>query len=170
VRARKARSSDAAAIFQLIAPYAAEGLLLPRAEDEIRQNICLFFVFEEKGRLVACVALENYGPDLAEIRSLAVDSVLRGRGVGARLLNYALTEARRRRIARVFAVTHAPQFFLRNGFAPGSRLSLTEKLERDCNSCPKRHSCRLVAVVATVIPERVTLPVLADSPEPVPIA
>lgn len=170
MRARKAKSSDASAIFRLIARYAAEGLLLPRAEDEISRNISHFLVFEEKGRLVACVALENYGPDLAEIRSLAVDSVLRGRGVGARLLHSALAEARRRRIARVFAVTHAPQFFLRNGFAPGSRLSLTEKLERDCKSCPKRHSCRLVAVIATVVPERVTLPILADSPESVPVA
>jgi len=170
MKARKARTADAGAIFQLIAGYAAEGLLLPRAEDEICRNISRFLVFEEKSRIVSCVSLENYGPDLAEIRSLAVAAELRGRGVGARLLQYALTEARHRRIARVFAVTHAPEFFLRRGFAAGSRLSLNEKIERDCKSCPKRRTCRLVAVIATVIPERVTLPVLSDSPEPIPVA
>jgi argininosuccinate lyase / amino-acid N-acetyltransferase len=170
MRARKARPSDAGAIFQLIASYAAEDLLLPRAEDEIRRNISHFLVFEEKSRVVSCVALEKYGPDLAEIRSLAVAAELRGRGAGARLLHYALTEARSRGIARVFAVTHTPEFFLRHGFAAGSRLSLTEKLERDCRSCSKRYSCRLVAVIATVIPERIMLPVLGDSPEAVSVA
>lgn len=170
MRARKARPSDTEGIFQLVSGYAAEGLLLPRAEDEIRRSISHFLVLEEEGRVAGCVALESYSADLAEIRSLAVDSAFRGRGLGARMLHFAVTEARRRRIARVFAVTHAPEFFLRNGFTPGSGLSLTEKLERDCNSCPKRRSCRLVAVIATVIPERIALAVLSDSPEPVSAA
>jgi N-acetylglutamate synthase-like GNAT family acetyltransferase len=167
MRARRAKPTDAEAIYLLIAHYAGEGLLLPRAEDEIRRNISHFLVFEEKRRVVSCVALETYGPDLAEIRSLAVDPELRGRRLGSRLIDFALTDARRRRIARVFAVTHAPEFFLRHGFAAGSRQSLTEKLERDCCMCPKRRSCRLVAVIATVISQRIALPILADSAAPV---
>jgi N-acetylglutamate synthase-like GNAT family acetyltransferase len=166
MRARRAKTADADAIYRLIALYAGEGLLLPRAEEEIRRNISHFLVFEEKGRVVSCVALESYGADLAEIRSLAVDPKLRGRRLGSRLIEFALTDARRRRIARVFAVTHAPEFFLRHGFAAGSRQSLTEKLERDCRSCSKRRSCKLVAVIATVIPERVVLPILVDSAAP----
>jgi N-acetylglutamate synthase-like GNAT family acetyltransferase len=167
MRARRAKPADAEAIYRLIAYYVSEGLLLPRAEEEIRRNISHFLVFEEKVRIVSCVALESYGPDLAEIRSLAVDPKLRGRRLGSRLIDFALTDARRRRIARVFAVTHAPEFFLRHGFAAGSRQSLTEKLERDCRTCSKRRSCKLVAVIATVIPERVTLPILSDSATPV---
>jgi len=167
VRAGRAKPADAEAIYRLIAHYVSEGLLLPRAEEEIRRNISHFLVFEEKARIVSCVALESYGPDLAEIRSLAVDPQLRGRRLGSRLIDFALTDARRRRIARVFAVTHAPEFFLRHGFAAGSRQSLTEKLERDCHTCSKRRSCKLVAVIATVIPERITLPILSDSATPV---
>lgn len=167
MRARRARPSDVEGVFQLIAGYADEGLLLPRPEEEIRRNISHFLILEEEGRIAGCVALESYSADLAEIRSLAVNSAFRGRGLGARMLHFALAEARRRLIARVFAVTHAPEFFLRHGFAPGSRLSLAEKLERDCNSCPKQRSCRLLAVIATVIPERVTLTGLSDLPEPV---
>jgi len=167
MRARRAKPADAEAIYRLIAHYAGEELLLPRAEEEIRGNISHFLVFEEKGRVVSCVALESYGADLAEIRSLAVDPELRGRRLGSRLIDFALTDARRRRIARVFAVTHAPEFFLRHGFAAGSRHSLTEKLERDCRTCSKRRSCKLVAVIATVIPDRVAFPILADSATPV---
>jgi amino-acid N-acetyltransferase len=163
MKARRARSSDARAIFELIAGYAEQGLLLPRTEEEIQRNISHFLVHEDKKRVVSCVALESYGTDLAEIRSLAVEPELRGRGAGTKLLEFALVEARCRGIARVFAVTHAPDFFLRQGFEPTSRHTLTEKIERDCRICPKRRSCQLIAVVATVIPERIALPILGDS-------
>ena len=167
MKARRAKSSDAPAIFELIAGYAEQGLLLPRAEDEIQRNVSHFLVHEEKKRVVSCVALENCGADLAEIRSLAVDPELRGRRAGTKLLEFALAEARRRGIARVFAVTHAPEFFMRQGFEPTSRLALTEKVERDCRACPKRRSCQLIAVVVTVIPERIALPIFGDVAAPI---
>jgi N-acetylglutamate synthase-like GNAT family acetyltransferase len=170
MKAHRANISDAPAIYALIAYFAGSGLLLPRTEEEIHRNISHFLVHKIKGRVVSCVALESYGPDLAEIRSLAVASEMHGRGIGARLLEFALTEARRREIARVFAVTHAPEFFLHRGFAGVSRHSLRQKIERDCHACPKRRSCKLVAVVATIIPECVTLPILNDSAAPVSIA
>jgi len=170
MKARRARPSDARAIFELIAGYAQQGLLLPRAEDEIRRNISHFLVHEVKKRVVSCVALESYGTDLAEIRSLAVDSEFRGRRAGTKLLEFAIAEARRREIARVFAVTHAPEFFVRQGFEPTSRHALTEKVERDCRACPKRRSCQLIAVVATVIPERIAVPIPGDSASPISAA
>jgi len=170
MKARRAIISDAPAIYALIGHFAGLGLLLPRAEGEIRRNISHFLVHKMKGRVVSCVALESYGPDLAEIRSFAVAPEIQGRGMGAGLLEFVLSEARRREIARIFAVTHAPDFFLHRGFAAVSRQSLTEKIERDCRGCPKRRSCKLVAVVATVMPERITLPILRDSASPVSVA
>jgi N-acetylglutamate synthase-like GNAT family acetyltransferase len=165
MRGRRARKADAPAVHRLIAHYAEQGLLLPRREEEIAEHIGRFLVVVERGRLLGCVALEPYGPDLAEVRSLAVDPKIQGRGVGVRLLRLALGEARRRRIARLFAVTHAPEFFARQGFAATSRVALPEKIARDCCICPKQRTCDLVAVIAVVCPERVALPVLsaADS-------
>ena len=58
------------------------------------KNISHFLVHEDKKRVVSCVALESYGTDLAEIRSLAVDPQLRGRRAGTKLLEFALAEAR----------------------------------------------------------------------------
>lgn len=174
MRARRAGPEDAVAIHRLIAHYAAKGLLLPRTEVEIYAHIGRFLVLVEPAaagstdRLLGCVALEPYGPDLAEIRSLAVDPQIRGRGLGARLLRFAVAVARRRKIARVFAVTHAPHFFNRQGFQTLSRRALPEKLERDCRTCPKLPTCELVAVIATVCPERVILPVVAAAGNPVP--
>jgi amino-acid N-acetyltransferase len=168
MRTRRAKISDAPAIHALVAHYAAHGLLLPRAPDEIRANIGHFIVQEDGHRFVSCLSLESYGADLAEIRSIAVDPENRGRGFGARLIASALAEARRRGIARVFAVTHAPQFFERQGFATAARQSLSEKIERDCRTCSQQRTCKLVAVIVTVIPERVVLPILSESVAPAP--
>jgi amino-acid N-acetyltransferase len=163
VRARRAKPADAIAIHALVAKYAAQGLLLPRTEDEIRAHISHFLVLADREHIAGCVALEPYGTELAEIRSVAVDEATRGRGLGAKLVQYALTEAKRRGFARVFAVTHAPEFFQRQGFALSHRRELPEKIERDCRGCPKQRTCHLAAVVAVVHAERAVLPVLASA-------
>jgi len=166
MRTRKARIGDVAAIHRLIAHYAGQGLLLPRSEADVRVHFRRFLVLEDERRVIGCVALEPYSAELAEIRSLAVDPEIRGRGLGARLVKAALDEARRRRIARVFAVTHAPEFFGRQGFTLSTRWALPEKIARDCRTCPKASTCELVAVVVAVWPERVALPVLTPAAKP----
>src|SRR6202035_1227626 len=122
--------------------------------------IARFLVLVEKRsgeeKVLGCVALEPYGADLAEIRSLAVapDARGEGRNVGDRLMKAAMDTARRRKIARLFAVTHRPEFFSRYGFTPGPRQIVPEKIERDCVTCPKERTCNLIATVAVVSPER----------------
>ena len=162
MRTRKARLNDVAGIHALIAGYAAKGILLPRTEENVREHLSTFLVLEDASKIVGCVSLESYGCDLAEIRSLAVSQQIRGRGLGGRLVEFVLAEARRKKIARVFAVTHVPEFFVRYGFSASSRRAVPEKIERDCCSCPKARNCRLTAVIATVIPERVALPILEE--------
>ena len=176
MRARTARMSDASAVHRVIAHYAGEGLLLPRTEAEIREHIQRFLVLVEKRngeeRVLGCVALEPYGPDLAEVRSLAVapDARGQGRNVGDRLIKAAMDTARRRKIARLFAVTHRPEFFSRYGFTPGPRQAVPEKVERDCVGCPKERKCTLVATVATVCPERELFRVLNRSAKELSVA
>ena len=167
MKTRKARAGDAVAIHRLIAHYAAEGLLLPRRETDIREHIARFLVLENGSQFAGCVALEPYGTELAEIRSLAVNPDMRGLGLGPRLVQQALAEARRKKFVRVFAVTREPKFFIHQGFALSSRHALPEKIERDCRTCPKQRTCRLAAVITTVCPERVVLPMI-EAPEPAP--
>ncbi len=170
MKTRKARPADAPAIHALIALYAVEGLLLPREESEIRAHIGRFLVVEEERELAGCVALETYGAGLAEIRSLAVGPEFRGYGLGARLVEFALAEARRRGITRVFAVTQSPEFFLRHGFQASNRAVIPEKTARDCCNCAKLPSCRLVAVVLDLLPEGRALRVLSTPAIPASIA
>lgn len=162
MKLRRARAADVPVIYALIAHYAAQGVLLARNEENVREHIAQFLVIEEKRRVMGCVTLENYGSSLAEIRSLAVSPEMRGAGLGAKLVQFALAEARLRSIPRVFAVTHAPDFFVRQGFALSERYAVPEKIERDCRTCARARRCRLTAVIATVIPQRVSLPVLDE--------
>lgn len=168
MKARRARPADLPAIHALIAHYAQAGLLLPRSEAELRAHLTSFFVLDDGVGIAGCVALEPYGPDLAEIRSLAVRPGAQGRGLGRRLVRFAVAMARRRKIARVFAVTDSPEFFLRQGFALSARRAVPEKIARDCNTCPKNRRCRLAAVVLTLLPSRPALPVLAPQAEALP--
>lgn len=166
MRTRRARAEDVETIARLIEHYAAEGLLLARSREEIRAGVDRFLVLLDGETIAGCVALERYGPDLAEIRSVAIDPAARGRGHGGRLLRAAMREARRRGYARVFAVTHATDYFLRHGFEPVDRRFLAAKVERDCARCPRAPHCRMVGVVAPVEAQR-RLAILAGVAAPI---
>ncbi len=178
MKTRLARPADVEAICRLIQLYADQGLLLPRADEQVRRNLNHFLVLTENAgndastdeagaatgeRLIGCVALEPYGHDLSEIRSLAVEPAAQNRGLGGKLIGAALQTARRRRIARVFAVTHAPVLFERHGFYATMRQDVPEKIARDCKTCARVNHCSLVTLVAVVCPERVTLQVLSPA-------
>lgn len=171
MKARRGRPADAAALYALIAGYVAEGLLLPRTLEEIRAHADHFLLLVERAakadgeageEILGCVALEPYGTELAEIRSLAVAPGHQGSGLGTHLVRFALATARRRKFLRVFAVTHAPDFFVRQGFTTSARQDVPEKVARDCVGCPKAKKCKLIAVIAQVSRERVLPPVLAE--------
>ena len=137
MRARTARIGDAAAVHRIIAHYAGEGLLLPRTEAEIREHVARFLVLVEKRdgqeRVLGCVALEPYGSDLAEVRSLAVapDARGQGRNVGDRLMKAAMDTARRRKQRLSTQLSAA---FLKPASRPSGKPSRT-KTRRPTRSC-----------------------------------
>jgi N-acetylglutamate synthase-like GNAT family acetyltransferase len=169
MRVRRARAADVAEIQELIAHYAGEGILLPRDEADIRRHLDFFLVAADRSGVAGCVSLEVYHPALAEIRSLAVTPAKVGRGLGARMVKAALERAERRRISRVFALTSSPEFFVRLGFAPSTRHSLHEKIDRDCIHCSKARMCQLTALVVNLSAAKAAFQILDESAEPVPV-
>jgi amino-acid N-acetyltransferase len=155
-----ARPKDVRPLCELISAFAGQGLLLPRTEAEIRAHLDDFLVLTEGKVVAGCVSLDAYNSSLAEIRSLAVLPAFRGRGHGRRLLLRALEEGHRRRIARVFAVTHSRELFLHAGFILSRRDEIPEKMERDCRHCSKEYSCALVTVTANIMQDTEAFPIL----------
>ena len=75
-----------------------------------------FFVLADGEHIVGCVGLEVYG-EAALLRSVVIAPERRRRDEGRRLVEAALSEARRRGVARVYLFTmSAGGFFGRLGF------------------------------------------------------
>lgn len=147
---RPARLYDAAEIHALMQPYVAQGLLLPRSLRYLCENIRDFTVIEANGRIVASGALHFLDEDVAEIQSLAVAAARRGQGLGQQLTAALVEQAKAHQVWKVFALTHAPQFFHRLGFTDTDLGALPQKFSRDCAGCPKRPVCQQHAVIRDI--------------------
>ncbi len=145
--ARKAGMRDIPALLQLINFYAAEGIMLPRTEFEISENIRDFTVAYSGSDLLGCGALHFYTPTCAEIRSLAVAPEARKRGVGFFLTKALEKEAIDNDLSAIFAFTYVPDFFRRLGFEQVDRGLLPLKVWKDCLCCPKFQCCDEIAVM-----------------------
>ncbi|GAA3858163.1 N-acetylglutamate synthase [Streptomyces zhaozhouensis] len=115
---RRARTTDVAEVRRLIDAYARRGILLDKATVTLYEDIQEFWVAErdEDAAVVACGALHVMWEDLAEVRTLAVDPAVRGRGVGRRVLEKLLGTARWLGVRRIFCLTFEVEFFARHGF------------------------------------------------------
>ena len=144
---RKARISDIQAVHRLINECAAKGEMLPRSLAELYDNMRDYFVYEEKGKVLGTCALHICWEDLAEIRSLCVVPSARRRGVGHKLVDACLEEARQFKIGRVFLLTYQDSFFARFGFALVDKAELPQKIWTDCVKCAKFPMCDEIAMV-----------------------
>lgn len=96
----------------------SEGILLDKAPVTLYEDIQEFWVAERDGdaSVIGCGALHVMWEDLAEVRTLAVDPVVRGAGVGHQLLDKLLETARWLGVRRVFCLTFEVEFFAKRGF------------------------------------------------------
>ena len=134
-------------ILALINRYAAEGVMLPRTEFEMSENIRDFSVAFVDEVFAGCAALHFYTPTTAEVRSLAVAPQMKEHGVGRALVELLQHEAREQDLEAIFAFTLVPGFFSRLGFEEVERGELPLKAWKDCLRCPKFNACDEVAVL-----------------------
>ncbi|HUO31552.1 MAG TPA: N-acetyltransferase [Bryobacteraceae bacterium] len=144
---RKAGMHDIASILDLINGYAAKGIMLPRTELEVSEDIRDFSVILSGDRLVGCGALHFYTPSIAEIRSLAVAEEHKTHGIGRRLIEALVQEANAYSLDAVFAFTYVAEFFGKMGFEEVERGELPLKAWKDCLRCPKFQCCDEIAVM-----------------------
>jgi amino-acid N-acetyltransferase len=150
---RKASLTDIAALLELINAYAAKGIMLPRTEFDMAENIRDFIVAFDGGRLVGCGALHFYTASSGEVRSLGVDPVLKTKGIGRALVEALEEEARAQELHSIFAFTYVPGFFGKLGFEQVDRGELPLKAWKDCLRCPKFQACDEIAVLKRLMPD-----------------
>jgi len=138
---RHARIPDVKSIHKLLLGYANEGQLLGRSLADIYDALRDFYVYEDDGEILGTCALSICWEDLAEVRSLAVKSGFSGRGIGRKLVETCLEEARDLGLKKVFALTYQPEFFLKLGFLEIEKSELPHKIWTDCLNCVKFPDC-----------------------------
>lgn len=144
---RAARISDMRQVLVLVNGFARDNLMLPKTYDQLARHFREFVVaVDAEDRVLGCGALRVYSDELAEIASLAVDEAFHGAGIGRRLVERLIQEARGLSLATVFALTLQESFFHRLGFRTVPREDFPGKVWADCRSCPKLHACDEIAV------------------------
>jgi amino-acid N-acetyltransferase len=117
VTVRRAHTRDVWGVRRLIDTYSAERRLLSKATVALFESVQEFWVaVTEDGTVVGCGALHVMWEDLAEIRTVAVDPVVRGQKIGNRLVTELLTTAAALGVRRVFCLTFETEFFGTFGF------------------------------------------------------
>lgn len=149
----KARLSDVEEMHRLINYFADKGEMLPRPLSEIYENLRDYFVIrsgshgDPGSRVVGCAALHVMWSDLAEVKSVAVGEASQRSGIGRRLVDACLAEAREIGLPTVFCLTYKPAFFEKFGFIEVDKMELPRKVWTECYHCPKFPDCDEVAMV-----------------------
>ncbi|HEB02344.1 MAG TPA: N-acetyltransferase [Nitrospirae bacterium] len=144
---RKARTSDVKSIQKLINAYAKKHKLIPRSLNDLYEKIRDLTVYDNaKGTVQGVCALHVAWEDLAEIRSLAVSSRSKGKGIGKALVRHALKEATHLGVKKVFVLTYYPEYFQQLGFEEVDKAKLPHKIWADCLNCHKFPECDETAV------------------------
>jgi amino-acid N-acetyltransferase len=131
---RRARTSDVAAIKQLVDTYAGK-ILLEKNLVTLYEAVQEFWVAELDGKVVGCGALHVMWSDLGEVRTVAVHPDVTGRGIGHAIVDRLIEVARDLELERLFVLTFETEFFSRHGFTEIEGTPVTaEVFEEMCRS------------------------------------
>jgi amino-acid N-acetyltransferase len=158
---QKAQIRDVQEILNLINGYAAAALMLPRGPQYLYENIRDFVIAsdhkvpvysmmetrEELHLIVGCGSLHVLWDDMAEIRSLAIHPDYKHLGLGSKLVDFIIKEARQLGIKRLYTFTLTENFFKPLGFKRLKRDELPPKMWGECSRCPKYFKCDEVGMV-----------------------
>jgi amino-acid N-acetyltransferase len=144
---RIADESDVQSIHKLIKYYAEAGIILERSKEDIKENISNFLVAVAENDVIGTITFYDYGNNLKEIRSLAVDNSYKGLGIGRTLLKKMINNISSSNKAKIFTLTYRPGFFEKNGFIPVPKNDFPEKIWKDCTNCKDRENCGETALI-----------------------
>lgn len=147
---RKAKPADVESIHEIVNVYANKGLMLARSRSALYEYIRDFTVAEIDNEIVGFGALQILWNDLAEVRTLAVKESHFKMGIGKKLVDHFLEEAKELGIPKVFTLTYQPEFFKKSGFVETSKEELPHKVWKSCINCPKFPNCDEICLFKTI--------------------
>lgn len=147
---RKACIEDVKKIHGIINLSASRGEMLARSLGELYDNMRDYFIYEEEGNILGMGALHICWEGLAEIRSVCVVEPSRLNGVGKKIVEACIEEAKSLKIGKIFLLTYQDRFFKKFGFLSVDKKELPQKIWSDCIRCPKFPECDEIAMIMKV--------------------
>ncbi len=144
----KAKLTDIKAMQAMVLPEVMSGVILFRSDDEVATNIRSYILAKDGDKVVGYVALHIHAPNLAEVRSLIVDSNYRGKKIGASLVKQTIKDGKELGIKELFTLTYQKDFFEKLHFREIPKESLPEhKIWADCVKCKHFPICDEIALI-----------------------
>ena len=114
---RQASLSDIAGILRIIEPMEQQGILVRRDRQQLEREIQQFSVIEHDHRILGCMAIFPVENNVAELACFAVHPNHRGDGYATKMLAYAIRQAQKNQIQKLFVLTtQTAHWFLEHGF------------------------------------------------------
>ncbi len=182
VTIRPAHARDVPRFARIINDCAEYGLMLHRSHAFLYERLRDFYVAvvpgnpggdgEAEEAVVGVCGLRVIWSNLAEVYALAVDPTQRGQGVGRRLVDACVEEARRLGIRKLMSLTYEQVFFEKLGFSVVDRQTLPLKVWSECLQCPKNQACDEIAMVRVLedVPDLAIENGVGRAPAPAPSA
>lgn len=148
---RQAKFSDVENIHALLNDYAKAGLMLPRSRNSIYENLRDYIIAVENNRLLGCGALHFVWDRLAEIRSVAIEPSMKGKGIGKEIVRRLEEEGISRGVTMFFTLTYQPGFFSKCDYIETEKGNLPQKVWKECVHCPQYPYCNEIAFVKTTV-------------------
>lgn len=146
---QKPSSEMLLSLYELINYFANRQEMLAKTHEQLLALQERFRVICEPNttKVIASGLLDIFTPTLAEIKSLAVDANSQGKGLGRKIVESCEDEARALGVKRVFILTYQVAFFEKLGYRVVDKVTLPEKVYRECNECPFQDDCNEIAMI-----------------------
>lgn len=147
---RKATVNDIPEIRDIINYHAKKEMMLSRSLSELYECTRSFYLCVIEDEIVGCCALQVSWEKLAEVMSLAVKPEHAKKGIGSKLVEICLEDAKELGIKSVFTLTYAIPFFEKLGFHVVDKHTLPHKIWSACLKCSKFPDCDETAMMKEI--------------------
>ncbi len=135
----------------LVVAEVQNGNILERTASEMATTIRSYTVAYMQDKIVGFVALHIHTTLLCEIRSLIVDSEFRNMGIGAKLIEHSIDEAKYYGLKRILVLTYRQRLFENFGFNVIAKETIPDtKIWLDCIKCKHFPICDEIALTLDI--------------------
>jgi len=127
------------------------GNILVRTKSEMATTIRSYTVVYDDDVLVGFVALHIHSITLAEIRSLVVKDTHRGNGIGKKLIQNCIDEAKQLELQELLVLTYKQALFEKFNFEVIEKASIPDtKIWADCIKCKHFPICDEISLTLKI--------------------